>query len=160
MRLISTNMKYLIWTQMSLITFNLRIKNFFFQSQNPIQWIGINTVRGICRFRTGVSYDLVLQVRSWNFASSDLKLKQYVYCVYNSLRLMDVNANIDIRVSLGLLPTQTDPVKFIASVQACASVTGSDKYDIAYNRVKCYNQQYPKDIIALWFDLIWIKIWW
>lgn len=62
---------------------------------------------------------------------------------------MDSGANIDIKTSLSLLPSQTDPAKFISAVTACASVTGTDLYDVAYNRVKCYNVQYPKDIIAL-----------
>ncbi|XP_077283225.1 uncharacterized protein LOC143909196 [Arctopsyche grandis] len=114
-----------------------------------IQWVGIHAARGWCSLETFVNQTEVLKVRSWDFSSEDPLLKKYVYCVYKRLNIVDDSGSIDVNSAVKILPKATDPIKFVHAVEACQSESGFDRYDKTYNILKCYNDKYPEDIIAL-----------
>lgn len=62
---------------------------------------------------------------------------------------MNNQGEINKETYMDVLPEQTDPKKASDAVDACRNQTGSDRYEKGYNTLRCYNKNYPNDIVAL-----------
>uniref|UniRef100_A0A1B6KWP3 Uncharacterized protein n=1 Tax=Graphocephala atropunctata TaxID=36148 RepID=A0A1B6KWP3_9HEMI len=100
-------------------------------------------MEGVCQPKTGVSKELMSQLKKGEFPDSDdRKLKCYFECILRMGRVMQgtkVSSESLRRLARTMLPTQLQPL-VMPSIEACQDIAEGDACDAAYVFAKCHHK--------------------
>nr|AIX97028.1 odorant-binding protein 13 [Monochamus alternatus] len=92
-----------------------------------------------CLETTGVSEDLVMDIKREGKFSNDENLKCYVKCVHDYLGLMADDGTMDYETIIAHIPEEYQ-VKYASRIRACGTIYGSDLCETAWLTIKCYGE--------------------